>query len=86
MVPMDFLSPMKLLVPCNYAVISDKSWKNIQIISLPVLPRSLFARLSLLSIGIDIKGIFIVWWCKSIANSVCVCVCERYQKSQKDAG
>ena len=23
MVPMDFLSPMKLLVPCNYAVISD---------------------------------------------------------------
>jgi len=50
------------------------SWKNIQIISLPVLPRTLFARLSLLSIGIDIKRIFIVRWCKSIANFMCVCV------------
>ena len=53
------------------------SWKNIQIISLPVLPRTLFARLSLLSIGIDIKRIFIVWWCKSIANFMCVCVISK---------
>ena len=77
MVPMNFLSPMKLLFSCNYAVIGDKSWKNIQIISLSVLPRSLFARLALLSIGIDIKRIFIVWWCKNIADFLSVCVISK---------
>jgi len=72
MMPMNFLTPMKLLFSCNYAVIGDKSWKSIQIISLPVLPRTLcshFTRLSLLSIGI-------VWWHKSIANFLSVCVCD----------
>jgi hypothetical protein len=74
---------MKLLFSCNYAVIANKSWKSIEIITLPILPRTLqsyFARLSLLSIGLDIMRMYIVWWCKSMLTlcmRVFVCVRER---------
>ena len=66
---------MKLLFSCNYAVIGDKSWKRIQIFSLPVLPRVILLDYLCYQLALTPRGIFIVWKCKSIAKFLCLCVC-----------
>jgi len=77
MVPMNFLTPMKLLFSCNYAVIGDILEKY------PDYQLYLYCQGPYIVILLDylcyqlalIKRIFIVWWHKSFANFLSVCVC-----------